>query len=389
MDIFFNRKFLTKIEDVNGLEKFIKEKNIYKNFKKFNAKKENLIKEEIYKTDKVNYKEIKKFLKKFLPNESNRSLEFWLDRGFEYEESKEIISNLQTNSCRKLNEKNIIRNTNLEYWIKKTGSEESGKELYRNRQSTFSKKKCIEKYGDIIGENIYNERQEKWEKSLNNNKIKHFDHTYKSIKKLKEIFGENSYDLMVEKLHCKEKNKNILKKIIKDCDNINNLMNLLNNEIDIESISDINFIFKSKILQDFFKISEKDFKEKMIIDLNLIVGKVGSMRFFNGTFYHSIGDYKIAKFLTKNNIKFIYNSDYPKQIKSKYKYDFYLEDYNFYVEYFGLIKNDFKKNTKINDNYIEKMDKKILFCLSNHLKLIYDSNLKKLIEKIKNKIYGK
>lgn len=58
-------------------------------------------------------------------------------------------------------------NTKLEYWLKITnGDEELAKELLSERQSTFSKEKCIEKYGEELGIAKWKERQEKWQNSL-------------------------------------------------------------------------------------------------------------------------------------------------------------------------------------------------------------------------------
>lgn len=52
-------------------------------------------------------------------------------------------------------------------------TEEEAKLALKKRQSTFSLKKCIEKYGVEEGTKKFNERQEKWQKSLKNH-----DETY-------------------------------------------------------------------------------------------------------------------------------------------------------------------------------------------------------------------
>lgn len=57
--------------------------------------------------------------------------------------------------------------TKLEYWLKKTnGDIELAKKLLSERQSTFSLKKCVEKYGEENGKNLWLDRQEKWHKSF-------------------------------------------------------------------------------------------------------------------------------------------------------------------------------------------------------------------------------
>jgi len=56
-----------------------------------------------------------------------------------------------------------LTETQLEYWIEKfDGDEESAKKVYRERQSTFSLEKCVAKYGEEVGFEIWRERNVKW-----------------------------------------------------------------------------------------------------------------------------------------------------------------------------------------------------------------------------------
>ena len=48
-------------------------------------------------------------------------------------------------------------------------SKEDAKKALHNRQATFSYEKCIKKYGEIEGNKIFSNRQQKWLKSLYNN----------------------------------------------------------------------------------------------------------------------------------------------------------------------------------------------------------------------------
>jgi len=59
--------------------------------------------------------------------------------------------------------------TNIQYWINKGYSDDEAKIKLSERQSTFSKKLCIEKYGEEEGLRVFTKRQEKWSKSLNEN----------------------------------------------------------------------------------------------------------------------------------------------------------------------------------------------------------------------------
>ena len=62
--------------------------------------------------------------------------------------------------------KNTIKDTNIEYYLNQGMSEEEAKLALKNRQATFTYEKCIKKYGEIEGNRIFSERQQKWLKSL-------------------------------------------------------------------------------------------------------------------------------------------------------------------------------------------------------------------------------
>jgi hypothetical protein len=62
--------------------------------------------------------------------------------------------------------KDRISNTTLEYYVNKGYSIEESKDLLKNRQSTFSLEKCISKYGDEEGYKRWMDRQEKWQKNM-------------------------------------------------------------------------------------------------------------------------------------------------------------------------------------------------------------------------------
>lgn len=57
-------------------------------------------------------------------------------------------------------------NTQISYYIHKGYSEKEAQEKVKERQRTFTKEKCIQKYGEIEGIKRFNERQEKWKKKL-------------------------------------------------------------------------------------------------------------------------------------------------------------------------------------------------------------------------------
>lgn len=103
--------------------------------------------------------------------------EHWIKKGFSDEESiiksneniKMATNNVNTVTKDRLKnpEKYIGRfTTDIEYYRKKGFSDEDAKIQLSKRQSTFSLKKCLEKYGEIQGPIVWKNRQEKWNKSL-------------------------------------------------------------------------------------------------------------------------------------------------------------------------------------------------------------------------------
>lgn len=67
---------------------------------------------------------------------------------------------------RETKDKNNSHTSRLSYYTSKGLSEEEAIEALRDRQSTFSKEKCIKRYGYEEGLHIFNKRQEKWQSTL-------------------------------------------------------------------------------------------------------------------------------------------------------------------------------------------------------------------------------
>lgn len=85
-------------------------------------------------------------------------------KGGDYEKRlKEVVE--KSSKTKKENpHKNPLR---IEYYLAQGMSEKEAKQALVNRQSTFSKEKCIEKYGEKEGLRRWKERQEKWQATLN------------------------------------------------------------------------------------------------------------------------------------------------------------------------------------------------------------------------------
>jgi len=101
---------------------------------------------------------------------------YYRELGLNEEEINEKISNRAKNANKILQIKknknpekyaNIFQ-TQLGYWIKLGLSQEDAKKALKERQTTFSLKKCIQKYGEIEGTKKWQQRQEKWKTKIFN-----------------------------------------------------------------------------------------------------------------------------------------------------------------------------------------------------------------------------
>ncbi len=91
-------------------------------------------------------------------------------KNYKYYKSDEDITNLATKAA-KSRKKNNNSDTSLEYYTSRGFSEEVSKSLLAERQTTFSLEKCINKYGLEEGTKIFEERQIKWQNTLNSKSV--------------------------------------------------------------------------------------------------------------------------------------------------------------------------------------------------------------------------
>jgi len=92
--------------------------------------------------------------------------------------------------------------TRVEYWLNKGFTEEESKKIISENQSTFSLKICKEKYGEIEGLRIWQERQLSWQKTLNNKSIEERDRIKRSViqySKVSQKLFDSIYDKIKEK----------------------------------------------------------------------------------------------------------------------------------------------------------------------------------------------
>ena len=380
-------KIILEVTTITEFEEFIRYEGFYKFFIKFNEVDRDKILSLIEETEFISYKQIKPKLKSILqyPDTVYNPL-FLRCMGWSDEDITEFIKNRQKDNSKKLIELKKLNpeyygdktTTNIKYWLKKGFNEDQAKELLKQRQSTFSLKKCIEKYGEETGLEVFNKRQEKWINTLKNKE------DYKTIQKKKNFFKYDSKS-QLEILENSGFKKEINKIVSFCCKNesLDNFVDCVITKDDIKKYSDIIPYIKSKIIQKFYNTNENNIKDKFYskIDLNQNKQYYGVAVYHNKIRYKSVSEYRFALFLEENSLSFIYEKNYP---NSNMKCDFYLQDFDIYIELYGLLN---KKNlNKLDDKlklYFEKMLSKNKFCEDNKINLIYDYNHIGLINKLK------
>lgn len=97
---------------------------------------------------------------------------YYINKGFSDEEAKEQVKLRQAKGGAKRSkmtdeEKRALTPRCIEFYLAKGFTQSQAEEQVALFQSTFSKEKCIKKYGESIGLEIFNARQERWQATLN------------------------------------------------------------------------------------------------------------------------------------------------------------------------------------------------------------------------------
>ena len=385
-------KPIFEVLTIKDFESFIVNESFYKYFIKFDDSHKKEIQELIEKTDFVNYKQVKPTIKSILKYpDTIYDKKFLKCMGWGDQDIKNFIVKKQKQNSKKLSD--LKKNnpdhykdkttTNVEYWVKKGYSIEESKNQIKQRQSTFSLEKCVQKYGKDKGREVFDERQNKWIRSLKNKT------NYSEIQKSKSGFkyNEKSQSDILRHSGFKEKINNIVTHCTTN-KNINDFIDCVLSKDDIKRYSDLSPYISSKIIQNFYQSTSKELKNIVYSKINLNQNRqyYGIPTYHNGIRYKSVGEYRVALFLEKNNLNFVYETNYP---NSNMKCDFYLPKENIYIEFFGLLNGkNLDKLDRVLGLYKEKMNYKIKFCVDNDINLIYDLNENKLIGKIKSYYEG-
>jgi len=387
MIIKHRKKILLEVKTVAELELFLIQNNIYKFFRKFQNEFIDSIGKSITNTEYLNYKQIKPWLKSILKYpESIYQKKFLYCMGWSHDEVVDFIIKKQKKNSLVLSHKKQKNpeqyynktTTRIEYWIDKGFDLETSKSLLSKRQSTFSLDKCIQRYGIEKGEEIFKNRQKKWINSL---KEKTNYDSIQSKKNSYDYVNSSSIDLVSRTSFLEKTKKIILEGLV--FDNINSFIDFVISTIDIKRYSDIQPYICSKIIQNKYNVSKNIIRDVFYSKTFYTLAKqtYGVPVYHKGNRFKSIKEYEIAIFLEENKVDYVYENYYPNK---KYKFDFFIPKHEIYIEYYGMLDGKNINNlNSIQKFYLDKMEKKNVYCEKENLKLIHDINFKELINKLK------
>lgn len=241
---------------------------------------------------------------------------------------------------------NDITPNQINYWIKRGYNAEESKLKVSEFQKMFSLETCIEKYGEIDGNEVFNKRQEKWLNTLNNKT------------------EEEKNDINVRKNPCikrdDESKENFLDRLSGIGSNI-----IFDNDDLIKYITASLSNIKWKYLKKEEFLKQLPYVGNANIDVNTYLNEIGFIfpeknlirRNKRGNTYLKIDEGVLRSFfeiefyegLKERNIKFKLDRAYN---DSKLKYDFYLIDYDIYIEIAGGMYDEEYVNKMIYKNTI-------------------------------------
>ena len=217
----------------------------------------------------------------------------------------------------------------IEYWLKKNNSIDEARLKVSEAQATFSLQKCIDKHGVDVGTRIWQDRQIKWQKTLEDRGS--HNNEYKSIlhfKKLQKLYPdrEDLWNYITERLVelnwapiCKTVDE-LREKISKDYAE-NPYLKFYSIPRAIKTLSKL----QRKWLDD---VDFKEFFKEYQVD-GTMLSRRGYRKWVNGSLLRSSYEIDFYELLQTYNIESIIDKPYP---NSNFRYDFYLPKYNRYIE---------------------------------------------------------
>jgi hypothetical protein len=341
------------------------------------------------------------------------NINYWLNKGHSEEEAKEKVYIQSTKSTGKktliklygeeegkkrfdelIKKRRISSKRCIEYWLNKGHSEEEAKEKLSEHQNTFTIDKCIKKYGEKAGRDVYKTRQINWINKIKNkpkeeidriNKLKSASSVEYYIEKYKDKWKEEYFKKRLGRIDV-----SIIKyKIIMECKNIEDVVTLVKKNIKEYDYRKFKQICYSKLVQKVLNWSDdvsKKILRLLMSEYNIPNrnGIYGRMVIYKSFVFKSYAEYKLCLFLESKNIDFEYDKIYPKQkLPNKLRgirYDFFIKTLNLYIEYAGLMNNE---------SYRKRMNDKKKFCIENNLNLYISSSLNDIEKYILGKLNEK
>jgi hypothetical protein len=248
---------------------------------------------------------------------------------------------------KKKNDGTFKRTSNacIEYYLERGYSEEEAKELIKERQAVGRLDKFIERYGEEVGKKKWEERQIKWQNTLNSKPQEEID----AIKKKKGfVYSLKAKNIMTNEeisLYVSQTSIRLSKKLIPSIEDFSNrIKEDIKNNIIYEGIH-INEIMNHYTPSQFVLLDIEDpiLYMKNFIDVidkyenaNIIQNK-GLLKNYTmwseeGFLRSSLEIFTYEK-LKERNILFEIDKKYPHDNNpGSWRYDFYLPAYDVYIE---------------------------------------------------------
>ncbi len=235
--------------------------------------------------------------------------------------------------------------TCIEYYLERGYSEEEAIELIKERQSVGRLDKFIERYGEKIGKQKWEERQIKWQDTLNSKPQEEIDIIRKKKGFIYSLKAKNIMTNSEISLYASQTSIRLNKKLISSIDDFSNrIKEDIKNNLIYEGIH-INEIMLHYTPSQFVLLDVEDPISYMrnfigVIDKyendNIIQNK-GFLKNFTmwseeGFLRSSLEIFTYEK-LKERNISFKIDKKYPhKNNPGSWRYDFYLPAYDIYIE---------------------------------------------------------
>ena len=335
------------------------------------------------------------------------NIEYWIHRGHTIESAKDELEKLRllTKKGHILRfgeelgnlkwDEHQIKNSNKakktfkscrEYWINLGYNDNIIDDKISESQSKFSLKSCVIKYGDDIGYDVWKNRQDKWQKTLNQkeniseiNKKK----DSRSIDYFKKTYGNEWIEHLLMKRGYFEENIEYVKSCIYNSNTYDDLLEFISKNYEYIDYYNFNHRICRKILCDIFDVKRSKMKSDLLKKYEYFGNsQFGHKKQYGGIVFSGVGEYYIGKYLIDNQIKFTYNKKYP---FGAYRYDFYLIEYDIYIEYTGMMVHG--NVNKYTNKYMKKLNEKIKLSDECSLNVFVSCDYLEIIEKIKTLLY--